>query len=651
MRQQKNIRSLHGRFVGMCLLSAMLSCATAGMPSVPGFDDVFGSGMVLPQGEPVTLQGHAAPGIQLTLKVGGRHYAVHSDARGAWRAQLAPLRPGGPYTIEVHDAHGAGTALTDVLAGEVWLCSGQSNMEFTVAMSTDQPAEFMQGHPSIRLLSVAHQTALQAQGSFADAPAWQVANADTIQRFSALCYFFARRKIAEDGVPIGLINASWGGSAIEPWISERQLAALPGYAHQVDLLRQYRTNRRKGELAFAADWMKWWQANSTQGPVWQRGVLDGNPEWQDAPLADWRSYPDPRLKTFTGNLWFSKSFELSAAQSGKGASVVLGNIDEVDSTWLNGKFVNNSFGYGTRREYRLAPGMLQAGANQFSVFVTNTYDAGGMTGPEADIGIRFDDGEFVPLGSNWKYRFVPKQTGYPPRSPSESVHGISGMFYGMVAPLRALVPTGVIWYQGESNADNAGPYGQLLTSLIKDWRDYFGRELPFIVVQLPNYGAVATAPGESGWAMVRNAQQQVALHVGRVGLVVTQDLGNDTNLHPTRKDAVAERALQVARELKNGGAADGIVPRVVARGADALVLGFNPALSPATSAQPVAGFSVCGAAASSCVAARPCSKAIASKSSARLCRARRGCAIAGRTAVPASSSRYPVCQWDLSSCH
>lgn len=586
--------------VGLGLMFTALT--VSGADSTPGFDAVFGSGMVLPAGAAVSLQGHAAPGSRLTLQIGEQQYRMRSDGRGAWRVQVAPLRAGGPYSVDIRDEHGAGATLSNVLAGEVWLCSGQSNMEFAVAMSADQPAEAMQGNPAIRLLSVAHQTQLQARSSFDQPPAWQVANVDTIKGFSALCYFFAQQKISTDGVPIGLINASWGGSAIEPWIGERQLDTLPAYRRQVQLLRQYRTDQRKAELAFADDWVNWWQANSTMGQVWRRGMLDGNAQWQDAPLADWRTYPDPRLKNFTGNLWFSKSFELSEAQSKKAPSFVLGKIDEVDSTWLNGKFVNNSFGYGTRREYRLEPGMLQAGSNQFSVFVTNTYEAGGMTGPEADIGIRFDDGEFVPLGSGWKYRFVPKETGYPPRAPWESVHGITGMFNGMIAPLKALVPTGVIWYQGESNADNPAAYGQLLTSLIKDWRGYFGRDLPFIVIQLPNYGELATAPAESGWATLRNAQQQVALHDPLVGLVVTQDLGDDTNIHPRLKYAVARRTVQVVQALQAGGAKDGVVAHLTSRDAGKLQLEFQPSLTIGNAPHPVTGFSLCRSEAGSCVA-------------------------------------------------
>jgi sialate O-acetylesterase len=576
--------------------------ATAAQPAST-FSEVFGAGMVLPHGVPLTFSGRAAPREKLTLKVDGSTYAFRSDTQGHWRVAAKPLRAGGPYTLSLSDENGTGTTLTDILAGEVWLCSGQSNMEYPVARSTDQPADVLKGHPAIRLLAIAQQTAPSPRDAFEKKPSWLVADEQSIRRFSAVCYFFAHRKLSEEGVPIGLINASWGGSSIEPWIGESQLAQLPDYRRRVTLLQHYRANARAAEVEFYGDWLKWWQSHSSLGSVWEKGLLDGNPEWKDAALSDWRKFPDPRLEKFTGNVWYSTRFELTEAQSLKNATFVLGKIDEVDTTWLNGRFVANSFGYGTRREYPLSAGLLKSGTNQFSVFVTSTYDAGGMYGPEADIGIRFDDGEFIPLGRGWKYRFVPKDTGYPPRAPWESVSGITGMFNGMIAPLKPLPPSGVIWYQGESNVDK-GDYAQLLPGLIRNWRQWFGRELPFIVVQLPNYGAVTQAPVESKWANLRNIQQQVARRDAGVGLVVTQDLGDDADIHPRLKYAVAQRALQVARALKGIGAKDGVVPRVVAT-AGSLALEFAPPLF-AVDAQgkDVPGFALCGAQAGSCVVAK-----------------------------------------------
>ncbi|HWL62547.1 MAG TPA: sialate O-acetylesterase [Steroidobacteraceae bacterium] len=621
--------------LGLALLPGIGQVQPAPAPPSLRFADVFGPGMVLPHGQPLTLSGTAAPRQKLKLSVDGREYELRSDSRGLWRREIAPLAAGGPYSIVLDNGQGETAELDQVLAGEVWLCSGQSNMEFTVGMSSDQPAEALEGQASIRLLPVRQQTALQAGDSFPTRPAWLPAGPSQIRSFSAVCYFFARQRLADTGVPIGVINASWGGSAIEPWMSERQLATWPSYRHQVDLLRQYRADRRKAELAFAADWVQWWNASSSEGPVWEQGVLTGR-DWQEAPLRDWRTYPDARLAFFTGSLWYSSSFTLTEEQSRRGASFVLGRVDEVDTTWVNGKFVANTFGYGTRREYRLEPGVLRAGTNQVSTMVTSTYEAGGLLGPQADVGIRFDNGEFLALGESWKYRFVPKQTGYPPRAPWESVKGVSGMFNGMIAPLSPLAPTGVIWYQGESNVDKASEYGPLLTGLISDWRRHFGRQMPFIVVQLPNYGAVAQSPAESGWAMLRHVQQQAALHDDSVGLVPTQDLGDDTDIHPRRKFAVALRVAEVARALEARAPSDGVVPRLAALRADTIELEFSPPLPAADAARlRVSGFILCGATSASCV------PAVAEKQGSRIA--------VSRTALP-EATRVRYCWSDGGTC-
>jgi sialate O-acetylesterase len=244
-----------------------------------------------------------------------------------------------------------------------------------------------------------------------------------------------------------------------------------------------------------------------------------------------------------------------------------------------------------------------------------------MLGPVEEVGLRFDDGEFVPLGTEWRYRYIPRETGQPPRSPWESVSGVAGMFNGMIAPLAPLKLAGVIWYQGESNAETSESYAALLTELIADWRRQFADDtLPFVVVQLPNYGSIATAPGASGWATLRNAQQRVALADARVGLVVTHDAGDDADIHPKRKFIVAERAAEVARALRTGeGFADGVVAQIVEVGARTLTLDFSPALSANTNAnasageatrpnanasdlgQPIAGFTLCDKTANRCV--------------------------------------------------
>ncbi|MBN2420098.1 MAG: hypothetical protein JXL81_11990 [Deltaproteobacteria bacterium] len=558
-----------------------------------GFRSVFGSNMVLPHSKPITLSGYALPDMALTLEVEKRLYKLKSDSSGKWKTQIAPLSAGGPYRIRLSDASGAKAVLENVLAGNVWLCSGQSNMAYPVAASIDQPDKFNSGHSAIRLFSVPLRADINNQNEFMDPVSWQTASDESVKNFSAVCYFFAREMIEKDGIPIGLINASWGGSAIEAWISEQGLNNVPEYECKVTQLQQYREDPRKAELAFASDWMQWWQKSSDQGPVWNHGALDKNTEWRPAPLQDWKTYQDERLKNHHGMLWFSRVFDLTPEQQAKKATFILGRIDEVDSTWINGKFVNNSFGYGTRREYPLETGVLQKGANQITVNVLNTWGAGGMTGPAEEVGIKFDDGEFLSLGTNWYYRMIPRETGFPPRSPWESVSGITGMFNGMIAPLQPLEPEGVIWYQGESNTETSHTYKSLLSSLVIDWRRHFNQNLLFIVVQLPNYGAVAATPVESGWATVRNAQQQVSLEDDLVGLVVTHDSGDDIDIHPKKKFIVGARAAQVAQALGCKGVADGVIPSIAGMDSNSVSLEFSPPLSFDNGQKEVSGFSIC----------------------------------------------------------
>ncbi len=586
---------------GLLIVLLVLLIPSSIRAKTPGFRTFFGSNMVLPQGRPITLDGNASPNTPLILEVDNRLYKFSSDAAGKWKTQIASLSAGGPYRMRLSDDSGKETVLDNLMAGNIWLCSGQSNMAFPVAASVDQPDEYKHGHPAIRLFSVPLRAEINPQEEFIDQVSWQTATDENIKSFSAVCYFFGREMVEQNGIPIGLINASWGGSAIEAWISEQGLEGIKDYNSKLNQLRQYRSDKRGAELSFANDWVKWWMAGSDQGAVWEQGVLDKTADWRTAPLQDWKTYPDERLKNHHGMVWFSRSFELTLEQQAKGASFVLGNIDEVDSTWINGRFVNNSFGYGTRREYPLEADVLKKGTNQITVNVLNTWGAGGMTGPAEDVGIRFDDGEFLPLGAEWYYRFIPGETGFPPRSPWESVSGVTGMFNGMISPLKILKPEGVIWYQGESNTGSGHSYQALLSALVSDWRRHFEQNLSFIIVQLPNYGEIAAASVESGWARVRSAQQQAALKDDLVGLVVTHDLGDDRDIHPNRKWQVGVRAARVAQALYGRGIADGVIPEIISLDSNNAVLEFSPPLEPTEEEKEIAFFSICSDSGKSCV--------------------------------------------------
>jgi sialate O-acetylesterase len=281
MAAQKNRAGSYSVFrhgMPIILLTLFISLNTNARP--PEFRKIFGSNMVLPYGKSIILSGYASPAAKLVLDVNETRYdGITVDSKGKWHKEIAPLSAGGPYRIRISDNSGAGTVLENVLAGNVWFCSGQSNMAYPVVASTDQPEAYNHGHPFIRLFTVPMRAEINPQEEFADPVSWQAATDENIKGFSAVCYFFAREMIDEDGIPLGLINASWGGSAIEAWISEQNLEGIKGYERKVVQLRQFRNNKREAELAFANDWMEWWKKSSDQGPVWEKGLLDNNAEW------------------------------------------------------------------------------------------------------------------------------------------------------------------------------------------------------------------------------------------------------------------------------------------------------------------------------------------------------------------------------------
>jgi sialate O-acetylesterase len=295
-------------------------------------------------------------------------------------------------------------------------------------------------------------------------------------------------------------------------------------------------------------------------------------------MQDWKNFGDAALGDHDGMLWFRKSFELTAEQAQQGAALSLGGIDEVDVTWINGRLIGTEFGWGTERTYEVPDGVLQAGQNSVVLNVLSTWGSGGMLGPQQDVQLTFADGDARSLGDGWQYQRVPAEFGLPPRAPWESIGGLAGLFNAMVAPLEGLRLAGALWYQGESNAGDAAPYADLLTAMIADWRRRFGGSLAFLVVQLPNFGELPSAPAESGWAAIRDAQRRVAVDDPQTGLVVTIDVGDRLDLHPPNKLIVGQRAADVAKALVFGGKelVDGLSPSRAVRRANEVMVEFAP---------------------------------------------------------------------------
>jgi sialate O-acetylesterase len=588
------------------IVAVMAAAAAAAQGQAPlTFGPAFQDHAVLQRDRPIAVWGTAAPGEVVTVALAGNQASSNADPAGKWSVTLPALPAGGPHILEARGASGAAQTASDVLVGDVFLCSGQSNMEFGVGQSRGgEFAAMRSANGQIRLLAVPRAGKPEPAAAFGEAAAWKAASPDTVRRFSGACYFFGREVQASRKVPVGLISAAWGGTALEPWASAASLQSVSGLAERIALLPTFAKDEDAANQAFGQLWEAWWKGHrAAAGEPWkpeEKGTWTDLPE----PMRDWKKWGVPELARHDGMVWFRRSFTLTPEQAALGASIALGAIDEVDQTWVNGRIVRNTFGWGTERTYKLPAGMLRAGENVVILNVLSTWDMGGMYGPPEKMALRFDDGTKVPLGGGWRYRMVPLSMGRPPRAPWETIAGLTTLYNGMIAPLGPYGIRAALWYQGETNADAPDGYQKLLASLMSGWRAQFGADLPFLVVQLPGFGPIPTKPVESNWAEIREAERRAVAADAHAGLAVTIDIGEPTNLHPTNKLDVGLRLARAARKVVYGEtlAPSGPVPLSARRAPGRVVVAFGDvegALVTYSASQAI-GFELCGAAKGSC---------------------------------------------------
>ena len=562
---------------------------------------------VLQRDRPIALWGRAPPNEIVRATFAGRMVEARAGADGAWHAELPATPAGGPFDLDVRTRSGAAQQLRDVLVGDVWLCSGQSNMVLQVHRALDSRAEIAgASDDGIRLLTVANDTSLVPLDDFKRAVEWQPVTPATTREFSAACYFFARELRKTLDVPMGLINASWGGSAISTWLDERTLQSLgDAYREPLALLAAYRQDPARGAVLWGEQWQRWWRARS--GDAGGAEPWNANPDasWKPVPaFGPWEKWSGAGLEQWNGMVWYRTSVTLDAAQAGQGARLALGAVDEVDQTFVNGKPVGNNANAGEQRVYPLARGTLRAGENTIVVNVLDTYATGGMTGPAERLALELDDGSKVPLAGPWLYKPVDAGLGSPPRTPWEATAGLTAIANAMIAPLGAYGLRGVLWYQGESDVERAATYDTLLAALMRDWRQQFRFELPFLIVQLANYGRPSATPVDSGWAALRDAQRRAVDRDGNAALTVAIDIGESTDIHPANKQELARRLARAARHLVYGEklAPSGPRPLAATRAGDEVTVRFGDvdgALVAYSAAGPIA-FELCDGAREHC---------------------------------------------------
>lgn len=586
--------------LGAFVLLALASAA----PAQPHIGQLFSDHAVLQRGRPIPVWGEAAPGERVAVALGGARATATAGHDGRWRATLPAMTAGGPYTLTVTAPSGTAEA-RDVMIGDVWLCSGQSNMELQVSRALNSYNETQAANDSsLRLLNVPHVTAPTPAEAFSQPVNWAVTTPDSVGDFSAACYYMARElRAAHPDVAIGAINASWGGSPIRAWLDDEGARAALGADYRA--LLSYRHDPAAASAAFGEQWASWWrraQGDATGAEPWH---ASDRLAWSPVPaMRYWEQWGDPRFAGFDGMVWMRKRFTLTAAEAAQAATLSLGVIDEVDEAFVNGVAVGGLYSWETPRVYPIPAGLLHAGENEILVNVFDGSGSGGLAGPAERLNITLADGTVKAIGEGWQYSVVTPNPGMPPRPAWDAPMGLTLIHNGMISPLRDFGLAGVAWYQGESDVGQPGSYADRLAAMMAGWRRQFDRpDLPFLIVSLANFGPSATHPVASGWAELREQQRIGVARDPHAALVIAMDLGERLDIHPANKPELGRRLARAALHLAYAASAPAGPEAVDARrdGDDVVVrfTGVTGTLQSWSSTHAIA-FELCGASQDSC---------------------------------------------------
>lgn len=510
---------------------------------------LFEDGMVLQRRKPIAVWGWAPSGSQVSIDFRGHTTHTTSNVAGSWIAKLPAEEAGGPLELTVR-AGQAHIELHNVLIGDVWVASGQSNMEFVVSQGNNAAQEIAAANDSlIRQFKVPDSWSDDPEDDLAGGE-WTPADPQHVGDFTAVGYFFARELRNSIKVPIGIINTTWGGSNIETWMSRgaqriSDSAWLELRRAADDRLKQTREALRQklGDL-----------------PTKDPGLINGTALWADPTLDDsgWSDMPVPAYweehgyKGMDGVAWYRVAFNMSDAEQLTGATITLAGIDDDDITWINGSEIGRTAGYNIERAYRIPPSVLRVGRNVLAVRVTDGGGGGGINGA---VSLKFENGAPRSLAGNWKFKVG--EVSFQPDG--QQINKVPSILYNkMLHPILPSTIMGVLWYQGESNANNmeqATTYRDQFKTLITSWRREWdsGRDtFPFLWVQLPNFGTPDPMPSaDATWATQRESME-AALSLPKTGRAIAIDVGDGGNLHPRNKQDVGFRLALVARKTAYG---------------------------------------------------------------------------------------------------
>jgi sialate O-acetylesterase len=513
---------------------------------VPAF---FSDHMVLQRGKKIAVWGWDVPGREVTIRLGSQSIVAKTESNGKFSASLPRMREGGPYQLSIS---GSSTkTFQDVLVGEVWICSGQSNMEWVVANSFDRSQAQSEADPNIRMFTVQKTI---AQTPMADVRgSWVVAAPNSVDSFSAVGYAFAKRIFKDLKVPIGMIHTSWGGTPAEAWMSEEFIKKSPVTEPITDRAQAV---RNRGTLTY--------DKFLTQMTAWEKSALPAFFDNRDlswtlpgAKDSGWSSVEVPHTypAEFDGSYYYRRTFNLNAEEANGSKMLSLGAIDDLDQTYVNGVLVGSTTMttptfWAAPRNYTIPAGLLKEGVNLIAIHTYDSQGPGGFSGSKGDLKIGS-----VSLAGTWQAKqgaahIAPDvaKIGQQPQMDQgvNSPNFPATLYNGMLVPLAPYSVRGAIWYQGESNAGRAFQYTSLLSNMIANWRSDFKQgDFPFYIVQLANFMKPSDRQFDSAWAELRDAQDKVGQEKGN-GTATIIDIGDADDIHPRNKRDVGERLARIA---------------------------------------------------------------------------------------------------------
>lgn len=520
----------------VCLLSFVLQLHAD--IKVPRF---FSNNMVLQQQEEINIYGIASPAEKIMASFRNEVKNVLADENGNWSVTFQASNAGGPFIMELKGENLL--KFSEVYVGEVWFCSGQSNMGWKLENATNGIEELQNAnYNEIKLFQVSREMSNKPEEDLANG-SWETCSPITANGFSAIAYFFGRELYKKYQVPIGLIHSSWGGTNIEAWMSEDLFKNHPNNKYVIEKMKTMDLNNLLKEYSIS---------NKRYGSYLDSEDLGSKEKWENltTDYENWDIFELPNLWSNTklesthGVVWVTRLFELSASEIGSDIELSLSRIDDEDITYINGYEVGSSTQKDLDRFYTVKKNILKEGSNRITIRTKNLGDLGGFRGAAKDMYLKISD-KLISLEGSWNYKVgTPKSNAPPIREHPKNYP--SSLYNSMVNPFFGYNIKGVIWYQGESNTKNPEEYAKFFPQMIGDWRNKWGKDLPFIFVQLANLSGIKEL-----WPAVREAQTS-ALKLNAVAMVTAIDVGDDNNVHPKNKQIIGKRLALAAQNVAYG---------------------------------------------------------------------------------------------------